>query len=114
MVGNRYQIECDVDGSREPTPDGHKSLRFAVPHKCHRCRHNFEGQCRIITNRLVRLDYGFCGIEGSQELVDHPDAGRKIPAKCASCEYLAQHDVYKLVCSKDSDVWGDVPRGLDY
>ena len=114
MVGDRYEIECDVEGSRTPAASGHLGLEFAVPQKCRGCRSNFEGQCRLITNRLVRLDYGFCGIEGSQELVDHPDAGRKIPAKCATCEYLSKRDVYKLVCTKDADVWGDVPRGLDY
>lgn len=114
MATRSNSNQCPVDGPQEPVPYGHKSLRGAIPAKCGGCRFFFEGMCRKISNRLLRLDYGDCGIEGSKELVDHPVTSRKIPWKCSQCEFLVEDANIKLVCGKDPEVWGDFPRGLDY
>lgn len=109
-----YENPCPFTGSQEPVPYGHLGLRASIPSKCKGCEFFFEGQCKKISNRLMRLDYGFCGIEGSKELVDDPRSRRKIPKKCSSCEFLKEHEIYGLVCTKDQELWGEVPRGLDY
>jgi len=109
-----YRPECPYTGPQTPVPSSHLTLRFSIPEKCDGCRFNFEGRCKLITNRLVRLDYGYCGIPGPTHLVPDPRARRKIPAKCSTCTFLGEDDIFRLVCRKDSDVWGDVPRGLDY
>ena len=113
-VPDYYQKECPVEGSQEPVPAGHKGLLFKIPRKCRSCRFYFEGMCKQITNRRVRLDYGFCGIDGSKELVDDSRAKRRIPKKCSECRYLGEVEVHGLVCLKDKEIWGDIGRGLDY
>jgi hypothetical protein len=109
-----YEKECPFEGPQQPVSASHLASRFSIPKKCRGCQFYFEGSCKKITNRLLRLDYGFCGIEGSKELVSDPRAKRKIPLKCASCPFLKEHDILGLVCSKDQEIWGDAPRGLDY
>lgn len=109
-----YEKECPVTGPQTPVPFAHLVLRGSVPSKCSNCQYFFEGGCKKVTNRLLRLDYGFCGVEGSKKLVSHPKTSRRIPEKCSSCKYLAEDDLLKLLCGKDSEIWGDFPRGLDY
>jgi len=109
-----YEKECPIDGSQEPVSWGHLGIEAKVPEKCRACEFFFEGKCKQIRNRLVRLDYGFCGVEGSKELVEDSRAKRKIPKKCSECQFLKEHDVLGLVCSKDEEIWGEMPRGLDY
>jgi hypothetical protein len=109
-----YQKECPIDGPQDPVPTGHMGSHFSIPRKCKGCRFYFEGGCRKITNRRVRLDYGFCGIEGSKELVSDPRAKRRIPLKCVTCPFLKEVEVFGLVCTKDQEVWGAKGRGLDY
>jgi hypothetical protein len=109
-----YNKECPFEGSQKPIPRAHLRSRFSIPEKCDGCQFYFEGGCKKIANRRVRLDYGFCGIEGSKELVDDPRAKRRIPLKCVSCPFLKTVEIYGLVCTKDPDLWGDIPRGLDY
>ena len=111
---SEYAIECPFAGSQKPHRTGHLVLEFSIPEKCLGCVNYHEGRCRIITNRLVRLHYGFCGIERSKELVSDPRAKRAVPKKCTTCSYFAERELYGVVCTKDSDIWGDVPRGLDY
>ena len=105
--------ECPVEGSQEPSAKK-VLLKAAIPKKCVNCRFRREDHCKKVTNRLLRFDYGDCGIEGSKELVEHPDAVRRIPLKCASCVFLEIHRFYGVTCGKDKEVWGDIPRGLDY
>lgn len=109
-----YEMECPFDGDQSPANVSHLALRFAIPRKCVGCQNLHEARCKVVTNRLLRLDYGFCGISGSRELVAHPKSKRGIPSKCASCPNLGEKPLYGLVCTKDLEVWGDVPRGLDY
>jgi len=109
-----YKKECPFDGSQKPVPAAHLTGAFSIPEKCDGCEFFFEGRCKKITNRLLRLDYGFCGIEGSKELVSDPRAKRKMPLKCVSCPFLKTHEILGLVCTKDQELWGDLPRGLDY
>ena len=109
-----YKKECPFEGSQEPVPVGHLAASFSIPKKCKGCQFYFEGQCKLISKRLLRLDYGFCGIEGSKEMVSDPRSKYKIPKKCASCVFLKTDEVLGLVCSKDQEFWGDTPRGLDY
>lgn len=109
-----YIKECPFDGDQSPVKVESSVLKFALPRKCIGCENLHEASCRVITNRLLRLDYGFCGIDGSKELVDDPRSKRPIPTKCVTCKYLKEKPLYGLVCSKDSDLWGDIPRGLDY
>ena len=109
-----YVKECPFDGPQNPVDKSNGVLNFAVPAKCDGCQYYFEASCRKITNRLLRLDYGFCGIEGSKKLVSFEAVSRKIPEKCKSCNFLKTDKLRKLICSKDADIWGDIPRGLDY
>lgn len=109
-----YSIECPFDGSQEPTPYRHLGIEAKVPKKCSGCQYNMEARCKLIKNRLLRLDYGFCGISGSKELISDSRAGRKIPKKCSTCQYLTNDDIYKLACYKDIEIWGAIPRGLDF
>ena len=109
-----YTNECPIAGDQSPAKARRGALEYSVPHKCMSCRNMHEARCKLVTNRLKRLDYGFCGIGGSRELVPHPAAGRPIPAKCSGCSYLEERPLYKLVCVKDAELWGFVPRGLDY
>lgn len=109
-----YEKECPFEGSQRPVPTGHLGLRFSIPEKCNGCQFYFEGECSKISRRRLRLDYGFCGIDGSKELVSDPRSKSLIPKKCVSCAFLKEYEVIGLACSKDQEVWGDVPRGLDY
>lgn len=109
-----YQSECPFEGPQDPDPRTHMGLHFSIPRKCGSCQFYFEGGCRKITNRLVRLDYGFCGIEGSKELVSDPRAKRRIPLKCQTCSFLKENEAYRLICTKDQELWGECGRGLDY
>lgn len=109
-----YEKECPFEGDQSPAEVQSGPLRYARPAKCVGCVNFHEMRCKVITNRYLRLDYGFCGIEGSKELVDHPKAKRAIPAKCSTCQYLGEKPLYGLVCTKDEEAWGDIPRGLDY
>ena len=106
--------ECPVSGPQEPVPYNHVGLSGAIPKKCNGCEFHFEGECKKITNRLLRLDYGPCGIVGSKELVRHPKVFRGIPKKCSTCKHLAEDTIRKLICTKDPDIWGEFQRGLDY
>jgi hypothetical protein len=109
-----YVKECPYNGPQDPAVVSVGVLKYAVPRKCSTCVNLHEARCRVVTNRLLRLDYGFCGIEGSKDLVDYPDGNRQIPSKCSTCKFLAKKPLYGLVCTKDPEQWGDVPRGLDY
>ena len=108
-----YLKECPFDGPQDPVATGNLTLRFSIPRKCSTCAFYFEGGCKKVTNRLVRLDFGFCGIEGSKELVKHGATGKLIPQKCNECRYLIKHNFLGLCCGKDREIWGDLPRGLD-
>lgn len=112
--GAFYTRECPVNGSFQPVPYRVQSFEGSVPNKCSTCRFLFEGGCRKVTHRLLRLDYGYCGIPGSKELVPHPKVFRGIPKKCSTCRFLKEDKIYKLVCSKDAEIFGDLRRGLDY
>jgi len=109
-----YIKECPFDKSQEPVAWSHMGCSGAIPAKCDGCKYFFEGSCKKIKNRLLRLDYGFCGIEGSKKLVEHPKVFRKIPEKCIVCEFLKEDKILKLVCVKDPNIWGNFSRGLDY
>jgi hypothetical protein len=109
-----YKKECPIDGPQDPVPSGHLSGTWSIPRKCDGCNFHFEGECGKITNRRVRLDYGFCGIDGPKDLVDDPRAKRRIPRKCATCPFLETIEVYGLICGKDKEMWGQRGRGLDY
>ena len=109
-----YRKECPYEGSYAPIPFAHLGGRGAIPKKCGACQFFFEGACKKISNSLLRLDYGPCGISGSKALVSDERVYRKIPEKCHTCSFLAEARVYKLICTKDAAVWGDFPRGLDF
>lgn len=109
-----YTKECPFGGDQSPVECKNGPLKYALPNKCLACKNRHEDRCKAVTNRYLRFDYGFCGIEGSKELVDHPKAKRRIPAKCSTCQYLGEKHLYGFVCTKDAEIWGDIPRGLDY
>lgn len=109
-----YLKECPYAGSQTPELASSGLFQYSVPKKCAACKNLHEARCKAISNRLLRLDYGFFGVEGSKELTSHSLAKRLIPLKCTSCNYLEQRPLRGLVCKKDEEIWGSVTRGLDY
>jgi hypothetical protein len=109
-----YVKECPIVGPQSPRVTSKGVLKYSLPEKCTSCDFLHEARCSKVRNRLVRLDYGPCGVEGSKELIEHSKASRLIPQKCVSCKFLSEKALYGLVCVKDSELWGDVPRGLDF
>lgn len=113
-MSNFYKKECPFDGSQEPSPYPGQQSKLKIPNKCGGCQFFFEYHCRKIRNRLLRLDYGFCGIVGSKELVNFENSLRLVPLKCTTCQHLTRDSICGLACLKDRDKWGEIPRGLDY
>lgn len=109
-----YQPECPYSGPQDPLYASHLGIDFSIPRKCADCEFNLEGQCKLMTNRLARMDYGYCGIKGAVHLVEDPRARRRIPHKCVKCPHLGTHSLIRLICTKDRDTWGELGRGLDY
>jgi len=69
-------------------------------------------------HRYLDLDHGFCGVVGDTDpvVLDRFGAAAtlEVPRKCSTCEHLKPHKVYDLVCTKDSHLWGDFSRSLDW
>ncbi|WP_145248882.1 hypothetical protein [Aeoliella mucimassa] len=117
-----YFPSCPVDSPIEPpVPFGHVGLSGAVPKKCSKCRHLFEGECtRFIeeVGRFLHLDHGPCGIDGPTDPVEYEDEFVKgkvtVPRKCSRCFHLAVDPVYGFHCTKDATKWGHAHRSLDW
>jgi hypothetical protein len=115
----RYFPACSVDGPIEPAvPFAHMISRGAVPNKCSSCPFLFEGECRRTSDRYLHLDHGPCGIDGPTDPVFYENefvvAKVTVPRKCAKCRFLKHDSIYGFYCNKDSEIWGDFHRGLDW
>ncbi len=119
---DRYFPKCSVEGSFEPVPFKHLASSGAVPRKCIFCPYLFEGEClRAGVNEYRHLDHGPCPVKDiSSSLVEIKKKYEgemrvfKIPAKCERCEYLGWDGIRLFYCKRDSHIWGDFPRGLDF
>jgi len=118
----KYFPVCPVDGPIEPpVPFGHMMSSGAVPNKCGGCPNLFEGECTRYMEQVghyLHLDYGYCGIPGPTDPVIYRDefivSEVEIPRKCSKCVHLAFDRIKGFYCSKDSEKWGDLDRGLDW
>ena len=119
---SKYFPPCPIDGPIDPpVPFAHMASRGAVPNKCSKCEHLFEGECTRYmeeVGRYMHLDHGPCGVNGPTDPVVYEDSFVKskveIPRKCAGCVHLGIDRIYGLHCTKDSEKWGDLHRGLDW
>ncbi|TXH72717.1 MAG: hypothetical protein E6Q88_05970 [Lysobacteraceae bacterium] len=117
----QYFPACRVDGPIEPpAPYAHLIFRGAVPNKCSRCSHLFEGGCKRhleILGHYLHLDYGPCGVDGPTDPVTYEDAfvraNVEVPRKCANCRFLAIAPIHGLVCRKDAELWSDYHHSID-
>ena len=117
-----YFPSCPVEGPILPAvPFSHLGIRGAVPQKCSKCKLLFEGECVRYMNdvgHFLHLDHGPCGIPGPTDPVSYEDtfitAKVEIPRKCVRCRHLAFHRIRGFICTKDSEIWGGLPRGLDW
>lgn len=117
-----YFPVCPVDGPIEPpVPFNHMGVSGAVPNKCGQCPKLFEGSCTRYMEEVghyLHLDYGYCGIPGPTDPVIYRDefvvSKVEIPRKCSTCAYLVLNRIRGFHCSKDSEKWGYLDRGLDW
>lgn len=96
-------------------------MTVAVPKKCYECKNLFEGGCTRFFEEVkeyLRLDYDFCGVDGSTNPIMYEDKFVKskvyIPKKCRTCKHLNIDGNWGFSCNKDSKIWGAFPRGLDW
>jgi hypothetical protein len=116
---NKYYPACPVDGPIEPAvPFAHMISRGAVPNKCSSCQFLFEGECRRMPDRYLHLDHGPCGVDGPTDPVFYENefvmAKVSVPRKCTTCRFLNIDSIDGFHCGKDSEIWGDFHRGLDW
>lgn len=116
-----YFPVCPINEAIEPPISfSHMGSSGAVPYKCSKCNHLFEGECLRggeFIGRYLHLDYGFCGIRGKTDPVYYENKFIKakvtIPRKCSECFHLSIGR-WGFGCKKDNDKWGDFSRGLDW
>ena len=119
---SHYFPPCPIEGPIPPSvPYGHMGTRGAVPQKCSKCKMLFEGECtRYMADvgHYLHLDHGPCGVRGPTDPVAYEDrfiSGKvEVPRKCASCGFLRVDHIRGFICTKDSEIWGGLPRGLDW
>ena len=130
---SQYFPACPVDGPIEPVvPFAHMFSVGAVPNKCSSCRFLFEGECNRASEfngdqsihlgsmhlGYMRLDHGPCGVNGPTDPAFYEDkfvkAEVSVPRKCTTCRFLNIDSIHGFHCGKDSEIWGDFHRGLDW
>jgi len=109
-----YHNECPFPGSRELVPFQHMGIKCMIPRKCSLCQYHEEGECRLLTNPLKRLDYDYCGIEGDTYIVMLEGVSSPVPAKCEHCRFLFRRSKELVWCNKDKPPEFKMVRGLDY
>ncbi|TCI92700.1 hypothetical protein [Tenacibaculum sp. M341] len=112
--------KCEVKGSYTPVKYGHMFSEGAIPQKCSTCSNLFEGEClRGLDKieRLLRLDYNHCGVNGSSEPTEIEklnDNSIYVPKKCVECKFLKKSTIRQYFCNKEHEIWKDFPRDLDW
>lgn len=111
---------CTVIGSVKPVP--FKGLiNASIPEKCNSCANMFEGGCVRAVDPIqhyMALDHGPCHVTGpTHPILSESDFFKgkvTIPAKCNTCQYLHIDRVRGFFCNFEREIWGDLPRSLDW
>ncbi len=112
----KYFPKCTVDEPiKPPVMFAHMISVGAVPQKCSKCLHFFEGECLRSDELYLHLDHGPCEVTGNTEPtpIDVTELGEgrlrtrvelQIPQKCASCSFLKLDPIFLAYCSAESEI----------